>query len=227
MNAVEWIAALFGLACVWLCVRRNIWNWPVGLVQVILYAWVFFGARLYADFGLQLIYCVLQLYGWYHWLRGGQRGVTHELPVTRWPARSAATWLVLSAIATGVEGFLLKRYTNAAFPYWDGAIAILSLLATYLLARKILENWLLWIAVDVLGIGVYFAKDLYVTAGLYAVFLCMATAGWFAWRKNWRERQTTSAADLELAGGSSSGNSSRPTPDTSSSSTSPAFIAGS
>jgi nicotinamide mononucleotide transporter len=224
VDPIELIAALFGLTSVWLCVRRNIWNWPVGLVQVVLYAWVFFGARLYADFGLQLIYIVLQLYGWYHWLRGGQRDATHELPVTRWPVQIAVVWLVIAAFATAVEGFLLRRYTNAAFPYWDGAIAVLSLLATYLLARKVLENWLIWITVDVLGIGVYFAKDLYVTAGLYAVFLCMATAGWFAWRKNWREQQRTiSAADLELAAGSSSVNSSRPTADTSSSSTSPAF----
>jgi nicotinamide mononucleotide transporter len=146
-----------------------------------------------------------------------------ELPVTRWGGGEAATWLLICGIATAAVGFLLRRYTNAAFPYWDGAIAVLSLLATYLLARKVLENWLIWIGVNVLGIGVYFAKGLHVTAALYAVFLCMAAAGWLAWRKNWREQQIASAADLESAGDSSSGNSSRPTPDTSSSSTSPGF----
>jgi nicotinamide mononucleotide transporter len=223
VDRIELVAAGFGLACVGLCVRRNIWNWPVGLVQVLLYAWVFFQARLYADFGLQLIYCVLQVYGWYHWLRGGQRDAANELPVTRWPARNALAWIVIAAIATGALGFLLRRFTDAAFPYWDGAIAILSLLATYLLARKALENWLLWIAVDVLGIGVYWAKDLRVTAGLYAVFLCMATAGWLAWRKNWREQRTNWAAGAD----SFSANSSRRTADINSSSTSPALIAGS
>jgi nicotinamide mononucleotide transporter len=212
---VEWIATLFGVACVWLCVRRSIWNWPTGLVQVVLYAWVFFHARLYADFGLHVIYTVLQLYGWYHWLNGSND--SQELPVTRWPARSAAGWLIVAAVATLVVGFALHRSTDAALPYWDATIAILSLIAQYLLARKVLENWLIWIVVDVLAIGVYLAKELYVTSGLYAVFLCMAIAGWFAWRASYRKSNSVAGAGL------SSENSSRRTPDTSSSSTSPAF----
>jgi nicotinamide mononucleotide transporter PnuC len=133
--------------------------------------------------------------------------------------RSAAASLAFAAVASFVAGLALHRYTNAALPYWDATIAVLSLLAQYLLARKVLENWLIWIAVDVLAIGVYLAKQLYVTSGLYAVFLCMAVAGFFAWRGSYRQQSSAAGA------GSSSANSSRPMPDTSSSSTSPAFTA--
>jgi nicotinamide mononucleotide transporter len=130
----------------------------------------------------------LQVYGWHHWLRGGGRngGADDELPITRLTPLGMAAWALAGAVGAAALGAVIRRYTDAALPYWDAAITVLSLVAQVLLARKVLENWLFWIGVDVLAVGVYAAKKLYPTTGLYAVFLVMAIAGWMAWRKEFR-----------------------------------------
>lgn len=217
MSWVELLATLFGLACVALYVVQNVWSWPTGLVQVCLYVWVFYQARLYSDVLLQLVYIVLQLYGWYHWARGGP-GKDEELPISRLTRSGWVIWVAVAAGGTLALGFVMRRYTDAALPYWDAAIAAMSLVAQYLIARKVLENWLLWWAVDVLGVGVYFAKGLYPTTVLYAVFLGMAIAGWLAWRRSYRMQQTNPPRPrgFEVVVASSSANSSHPTADTSS-----------
>jgi nicotinamide mononucleotide transporter len=220
MGWIEWVATAFGLACVGLYVRQNVWSWPTGLVQVCLYAWIFYQAKLYSDALLQIVYVGLIAYGWWQWVRGASG--QPELPVTRLTSPEAATWIGVALCGAGTLGFVMDRYTDASLPYWDAGIAAGSLVAQYLIAKKKLENWLFWIAVDIVAVGVYFAKDLYVTVGLYAVFLGMATAGWFAWRKSYR--MTTRGADAG-AGGSFSASSSRRTAGTSSSSTSPVTTA--
>jgi nicotinamide mononucleotide transporter len=116
-----------------------------------------------------------------------------EAPVIKTPPGITVGLIVLALIWTPLQGYLLARYTDAALPYWDSTITVLSLLAQWMMARMYLENWVLWIAVDVLGIGVYQAKGLYVTAGLYAVFLVMAAWGLVAWR---RGLSTARNADL-------------------------------
>lgn len=210
MSLIEWLATLFGLACVWLYVRQSIWSWPTGLVQVVLFAWVFFHARLYSDFLLHLVYIVLQLYGWYHWWRGGGGpDWRHVLPITRLRASEGALWLAVAGAGAVALGWTMRRFTNADLPYPDAAIAVMSLIAQYLIARKVLENWPLWIAVDVLAIAVYAYKGLYVTTGLYVVFLVMANVGWFQWTRSYREQGP--AGTSEPAADSSSASSSLPT----------------
>lgn len=198
MGVIEAIATFFGLVCVWLCVRRNIWTWPTGLVQVVLYVWVFFEAKLYSDVLLHVVYIVLQIYGWVRWRRLGPDG--GRLPVTRLGPRGFLPWAALAACGTVALGAAMARFTDAALPVWDAAIAAWSLVAQVLLARKQLESWLVWIGVDVVAVGVYGAKELYLTCGLYAVFLGLATTGWFAWR---RELRTASAADAGSSSASS------------------------
>ena len=130
MTAIEVVATLFGLACVWLTIRRSIWCWPTGLVQVVLYVWIFYRAKLYSDVGLQVVYTFLQLYGWHHWLRGGARngGADGQLPVTRLTPAGLASWAVAGLAGTAALGAVMRRYTDAALPYWDAAITALSLL---------------------------------------------------------------------------------------------------
>ena len=188
MSPVEVTAVAFGLACVVLTIRQSIWSWPTGLVQVVLYIWIFKQARLYSDMVLHVIYVPMQLYGWYHWLAGAKREHAAKLPIRRITPRAAAIWLVISAVAIVVDGYVMRRYFDAALPYWDAAIAILSLVAQYLLARKVLENWVLWITIDVIAIGVYWAKDIKLTSGLYAVFLLLACAGLIEWIRAWRRQ---------------------------------------
>jgi nicotinamide mononucleotide transporter len=187
VNTYEIIGAALGLISVRLTVRQNIWCWPTGLAMVALYAVVFFQAKLYADAGLQVVYIVLQIYGWYEWLHGGKDH--SKLTVTRITLRLGLLLGVIAVVATGLMGYGLATRTDAALPYWDSAATALSLVAQWMLARKLIENWLIWIAVDVLSIGIYIVKGLYPTTVLYAAFLVLAALGWIEWRKTLRNLQ--------------------------------------
>ncbi len=182
MNWMELIAVIFGLLAVWFVVRQSIWCWPTGLVQVSLYVVIFFQVKLYFDFGLHLIYIVLQIYGWYHWLHGG---ADHgKLAVTRLSTRAMTGWTLLVFGATALGGFVMAANTDAAVPYGDAFTTFASLVAMWLQARKRLQTWLYWIAVDVIAIGIYWYKDLFLTAGLYAVFLVLSIIGYISWRRS-------------------------------------------
>lgn len=184
LSPVELVAAAIGLVAVWLVVREHVWSWPIGAVQVALYIFIFAEARLYADAGLQVIYLVLQFYGWHEWLHGGAH---HDrLTVSRASSVTMAVSMVVGATGTLALGFFLARYTNQALPYWDSGIAAFSLVAQWMLAKKILQNWLLWFAIDVVAVGVYLSRGLYPTTVLYAVYLGLAVAGWRAWNRSMR-----------------------------------------
>jgi nicotinamide mononucleotide transporter len=186
MSPVEFAAAAFGLASVWLTVRRSIWCWPTGLIMVLLYIYIFFEVKLYSDMGLQVVYVFLQLYGWHHWIHGGA-DQDEELQVGRLTSIRLAMWLGAGAAGIGGLGFVMATYTDASLAYWDAATTVLSLIAQWLMIKKVVESWGFWIAVDLLAVGVYLTKGLYLTAGLYLVFLGLAFAGLLAWAKNYRE----------------------------------------
>jgi nicotinamide mononucleotide transporter len=181
MSVLELVAAGLGLVSVWLTVRQNVWCWPTGAVMVALYFYIFYESKLYADMGLQAVYFVLQFYGWYQWLHGGEK--RQELPVSRTPRRLLFLLAALGALGTVGLGWVLRTYTDAAIPYWDSTATAFSLVAQWMLARKFLENWLFWIGVDVLSVGIYVYKELYPTAVLYAIFLVMAATGFVQWKK--------------------------------------------
>lgn len=190
MSWIELVATIFGVVNVWLTVRQNIWCWPTGLVMVALYIHIFYQARLYSDMGLQVVYIFMQLYGWYYWLRGpGAKGETQELPVSRLGPKNLAIAAAIALGCTGALGFIMDTYTDADLAYWDGATTILSLIAQWFLARKILESWAFWITVDVMAIGIYAAKGLYLTSGLYVIFLGLAISGFIQWLKTYRRDQ--------------------------------------
>ncbi len=172
----------FGVAAVFLTVRQNVWCWPLGLVNVALSAIVFAQAKLYADAGLQVVYLALCLYGWYVWLHGGKdRG---PLAVSRTSGLAGAV-LALGGIgfAAGL-GFVLHRHTDAALPFWDASTASFSLVAQWMQTRKWIENWLVWIVVDAVYVGMYVVKGLFLMAGLYLAFLVLAILGLIAWRRS-------------------------------------------
>jgi nicotinamide mononucleotide transporter len=185
MSIYTWLeiaATVFGLASVYLTTRQSIWCWPTGLVMVSLYVVIFFHAKLYSDTLLQVVYIFVQFYGWFHWRRGGGPG--GDLAVSRLSPAGLAAWVLVSILGAATLGTLMAWKTDAAFPYADAAIAAMSLVAQWLMARKVLENWHFWIAVDVLAIGVYLGKDLYLTTGLYAVFLGLCVLGLVEWRRS-------------------------------------------
>jgi len=164
-----------------LTVRQNPWCWPLGIVNVALFAVVFTRSQLYADAGLQIVYLVLCAYGWWQWTHGGPGGGT--LAVARTPPRIAARLAAVAAAFALALGTLLARATDASFPFLDSALAAGSLAAQWLQARKWLENWWVWIVVDVIYVGLYLAKGLAATALLYAMFTALAISGLLSWRR--------------------------------------------
>ena len=182
MSALELAAALTGAISVWLSVRQNIWSWPTAIVNVVLYTVVFWDAKLYADMGLQVIYAVLSLYGWYQWLYGGA-GRT-ELRVTRTPPRVAAILTLIAAAGSALLGTLLRHTTDAALPFMDSFLSSTSLVAQWMMTKKMLDNWLFWIGVDVLYVAMFIIKVLILTSRQYAVFLALSVRGYLDWRRS-------------------------------------------
>jgi nicotinamide mononucleotide transporter len=180
MTLIEALGAIFGLLSVWLTARANVWCWPTGLVNTVLFMILFADARLYGDVITNAMFFVVSVYGWRAWRRGrrddGLR-IHHASP----RARLACGAIIV--LGTPLAGWIFAGFTQAAYPYPDAAIMVLSFVAQALLTRKVVEAWPLWVAVDVLAIAVYLARGLYVTAALYAIFLGLALHGWRTWRR--------------------------------------------
>lgn len=191
MDPLEIVAVAFGVLSVWLSTRQHIASWPTALVNTALYLVIFQRAGIYANSGLQGVYFVLSCYGWWQWKYGGESRT--GVVVTRTSPRLA---LILSAVAVSAALLLgagLSRFTDATIPWLDAGTTAVSLVAQWMMTRKLLENWLIWIAVDVVYIGMYFSQGLRLTAGLYAAFLVLATLGYFSWRTSLRARLTAEA----------------------------------
>ena len=179
---------VFGIVSVFLSTRENIWSWPTAIINVTLYFLVFYGAKLYADMGLQAVYFVLSIYGWYEWKYGGNNHT--ELNVTRTSPRFLASAAFVAIVFAAILGTILSRVTDAALPYLDSATTATSLVAQFMMTRKILQNWVIWAAVDVVYVGMFIYKQLYLTAGLYAVFFVLAVLGYRQWKRSFLARTT-------------------------------------
>jgi nicotinamide mononucleotide transporter len=169
-----------GAVCVWLVTRGNIWNWPIGLANNLFFALLFWRARLFADMGLQGVYLILGIWGWWEWLHGGKN--QSRLEVTR---STTKEWLGIGLFMIfGTWGLReLLIVVNGAAPFWDSLTTILCLAAQYLLCRKRIENWWLWIAADLIYVPLYFHRHLPLTALLYAGFIVLCVIGLCRWKK--------------------------------------------
>ena len=198
MSPLELFAALVGAVSVYLSVRQNVWSWPTAIVNVLLYVVVFFREKLYADMGLQVVYAIISAYGWYHWLYGGAE--RSELRVSRTPLRERLVLSLLVVAGAASLGTLFARATDASLPYLDSSLTATSLAAQWMMTRKYLENWLVWIAVDVVYVPMFIYKRLYPTAALYAVFLVLATMGYVQWRRSMSASSASAPAGREATG---------------------------
>src|SRR5690349_8707675 len=179
MSWTEVAGFVTGAVSVWLYVRQNVWAWPVGIANSMCWLVLFWASRLYLDAALQLVYIGLSVAGWYWWLRGGER--PGELPVARTRRRE-----MLALTGVGLVGTLGLWWAMAAvsdvLPLPDAATTVVSLIAQYMLTRKLLGNWWCWIAVDAAYIVMYTSQHLYLTAALQPLFIAMCMAGWRRWR---------------------------------------------
>jgi nicotinamide mononucleotide transporter len=182
MSWPELAAVATGALCVYLVVRQHIANFPVGIANNVFYFSVFWQVGLYADAGLQVVYVFLASYGWWWWLRGGPGRTV--LTVSRTPHGEGIVLTLIGITSTVALVALLSTTTDSTVPFWDALTTVLSLQATYLLSRKRFENWLVWITADILYIGLYAYKELYLTSVLYVGFLALCVLGLRRWRRD-------------------------------------------
>ena len=198
-SLTETLGFVTGAACVYLVIRRSVWNFPVGIANNVFFIVLFAEARLYGDAGLQLVYVALGFQGWYLWLRGGRAGA--PLRVARAPRRTLLLAAAFVFAGTLALVFALRLARGAA-PVLDALTTALSLAAQYLLNRKFVENWYAWIIADVLYVYLYATRALHLTAALYAVFLCLCVAGLISWRRELARAGATAGDDAGALGGS-------------------------
>jgi len=194
-NWQELAGSITGALCVWLLIRQNIWNWPVGIVNNIFYIVVFYKAGLFADAGVQFVYIAVAIYGWWNWLHGGKDH--SELDVSYASAQGLLTYVAIAAASTAILYWVL-RHTPSTVPFADGLTSALFLTAQYVMSRKVVENWWFWIVGDVLVIGLYIYKNLYLTSGLYTIFLAMSIVALLEWQRAAKKRKI--AASVLLGG---------------------------
>lgn len=209
----EPLGTVLGVVIVWCLIRQNLWAWPLGVVYVAVSVSVLVEARLYANLALHLGgFLPLNLYGWYFWVFGstasGRDGsASAELPVSRASPRLNAGLLALCVVGTAVLGTGFAAYTDAALPYWDNAVFVASLAAMWLTARKLIDNWIYWLVIDVVSVGVYWIQGLPLYAALYFVYIGMAVVGWRSWKQSMTktEAETANAEALPRAEGEAGG----------------------
>lgn len=201
-NYIEVFGAIAGIVYVFLEIRQTIWLWPVGIITSAVYIWVFFSSKFYADMSLQGYYLVISFLGWWWWTKGAGKSIDREkgrlsdleteglrdeeakrLVVTRLNLKTGVLLAIVFVILNGLMWFVLSRFTDSPVPVWDAFITSLSIVATWMLARKIYEHWFLWIVVNFVSAIIFIVKGLYPTVILYIVYGVMSFAGLVAWKK--------------------------------------------
>lgn len=188
-NYIELLGAILGFAYIFYSIRQSILTWPIGLLTSALYVVVFFVSKLYADMGLQLYYVAISIYGWYEWIRGDQVLHIEPVKVSRINAKLTVILSVVSFFLFLVIWYILKKFTDSPVPMADGFATALSIVATWMLARKILEHWLVWIFVDAFSVGLFFYKQLYPTVVLFIVYTVMAYIGYREWKRDFEQNR--------------------------------------
>lgn len=179
-SCLELVAVLFGIAGVWLSVYEKISNWPVGIINVSLYAVLFVQQKLYANAGLQLVYLALSIYGWHQWLYGGAK---KEALAVRRTQRELAIRLVGATLLIWAGLVVFTKLAGGAMPVLDSGTTAVSLVAEWMLARKLVENWAVWIGVDAVYVAMLLSDSLYLTAVNYAIYFVLAVVGYVQWRR--------------------------------------------
>jgi len=188
---IEMAGMLTGLIAVYLQVKQKIWLWPVYILNVSIYIYIYFHSRLYADMSLMVYYLVVSIYGWYNWLNGRKDNGNEQLPVRKMKSKGLLIMLLVEIVLFTGMALFLTYLTNSNTPIRDALVTSLSFIATWLLAKKYLENWIIWLIADMLSIELYIYKKLYPTTILFIVLTIMAVIGYVSWRKSYIKQQNT------------------------------------
>lgn len=186
-NKIELLGAGLGLLYIFFSIRQHILTWPTGLLTSLLYSIVFFQSGFYADMGLQVYYVAISIYGWYYWLKGGKKNSFNrqkQVPVKKIPKRILINSLLATVGIYVILLLVLLNFTDSTVPYMDSLTTALSITATWMLAKKYIEHWLIWIFVDLFSAGLYVYKELWPTVVLFVVYTLMAVLGFREWKKD-------------------------------------------
>lgn len=184
VNKIELLGAILGILYIRFSIRQNIFTWPTGILTSALYIVVFFNSALYAAMGLQFYYVAISVYGWFYWLSGKKSDNKSLLPVQTATKRLWLKISVISILLYLVILFVLIRFSDSDVPFLDSLTTTFSIIATWMLARKYIENWVIWIFVDFVSIGLYIYKSLWPTVILFVVYTVMAFFGYIEWKKD-------------------------------------------
>lgn len=195
---LEVLSVAFALAYLGFAIRESLWCWPAALISVALWAVVVLDARLYMDFGLQIFYFVMGIYGWYQWRMGGASHAGVRVHWWSWRAHLLALGLALLAAAAFTR---VLAGTDAAFPFLDSLTTVAAILATFMVARKVMENWIYWFVIDSIYIYLYVQRELFWYAALYGIYLVMIVFGYRAWLRSLRSREAAAGADAQAGAG--------------------------
>ena len=177
-SIIESTAVFFSVLYVILAIKENVWCWGAAAISVILYIYICYTAQLYPETGLQFFYLLMAIYGYYQWNKNDS-----SLKVQQWTITKHLFILLLGALLTFLMGFYFSIYTNAAMPLVDSFTTVFSVFATYMVTKKVIENWLYWIVIDAVSVYLYFSRDLHLTSLLFLVYTIIAIFGYFAWIK--------------------------------------------
>jgi nicotinamide mononucleotide transporter len=180
----EIVAVLAAIAYLLLAIRQNIWCWLFAAVSTAIYIGIFIAAKLYMESLLNVFYFVMAIYGWYVWTTGRSDG--HARPVVIWPLRTHAIAITGIVVVSAISGFLLKTGTDAALPYIDSLTTWFAIWGTFLVARKVLENWWYWLVIDIASVFIYWSRDLELTSVLFIVYVILIPFGLVSWTKSMR-----------------------------------------
>lgn len=178
---LETIAVILGIAYLLFAMRENSLCWYCAFISTGIYIWIFGDVSLYMESGLNAYYMVMAVYGWYQWQRGGNNA--EGIKLNCWALKNHVLVIGLVLFLSAISGYLLSQNTDARMPYIDSFTTWGSVITTFMVARKVLENWIYWIVIDAVSIFLYIDRELYQTVGLYSIYLVLAVIGYIAWRK--------------------------------------------
>ena len=187
-NKIELLGAILGILYIFFSIRQNILTWPTGLLTSVLYTIVFFQSKFYADMGLQVYYIGISIYGWYFWLKGAKSKNSKTIPVRKLTKKLTYKLIITSLLIYVVLLFILLNFTDSDVPFMDSFTTALSIVATWMLAKKYIEHWLIWIFVDLFSSGLYVYKNLWPTVILFMIYTVMAILGYFEWNKDLKQQ---------------------------------------
>ena len=185
-SLLEVAGVISGLLCVYLAAKNIIWNWPLAIISVTIYIFIFYNSNLFADMGLQVYFLAVNIYGWYFWSQ--KPSSETKAPVTSIKKREILLSALAILIFTFLLGWALFNHTTASYPYLDSFCTACSIVAQFFMARKVLQNWLLWVFVDVIYVGIYILKDLHLTAVMYAIYIVIALIGYMDWKREYNKQ---------------------------------------